>query len=890
MRVLRPILRRIGQLFRSTKDEGAPGEGPVEELWSPDRLEAKAGRFAAERGGTWEAAWREERLDLELSKAGLLAWSSAKSHIYDDFFVEVSLAFPPGEDYVAAGLMFRQVEDDDFYLLLLSSKGHVRLDVVFNGTPRPIVGWTEIPSRQAAPRAPAALGLVAQGSRFVVLVDGEWVAEAEDETNKVGSLAFAARTFETASGSPLRFSLTSILIESRKVEVEALRRRFTLAQAPDDGARRRLAETFVAIGHFLPAAVQMGKIAKRRPLAADELLLKAEIELRLGLLDDAAKSLDASLALDGGRAEAVLEKANLLYQRSLFPELRAFIEALPPDFASNARIALLLGHALSNLGDWAGAAAAYLNAAELEPGEPLLRKNAARALEMAGKVEAAAEAWLEAGKGFFASEERDELALAEANLARLDKAVKKRRTGANAAPSESGPVGNRHGTLKARSLFLAKKTNEALALAEDLIGEGSTDPVLFYLAGLIRAQRGEREKATAHYEGACRLAPDEALFAWRRAENLWLLGSPEARDIVEKALEGHPEDGWTLNLAARMDLELLAEAREDRVSAAEAKAPPEDDEHDPGAGPDTSGLAERIRGRLEAAIAALPAEKAPVFNLSEFLSIEGRQDEAIALLSRFDEDAEARNQAGNVRAREGQRCGSRGEDEAAERHYLAAEREYRAAIALDPDRSEYRENLASLYVELGRWTDAEDELRRILSGSPGPRTYLLAGNLAERLGDWPRAEATYRVGLDGFKGDRGLLMALGRLWILRRDWPKARDCASKLANSSPSSALRLEREILEASTDLLACSSCGRTWRVPRDLPAQSGANIRGMPPDEAPAGSCPACGRIYCIACAKEHLVDNRFTCPDNGEFLKLSDNRLRWLVREAMKGQGTG
>jgi len=888
MRVLRPILRRIGQLFRPSKDAGAPGEGPVEELWSPDRLEAKAGRFASERGGTWEAAWREGRLDLELSKAGLLAWSSEESHIYDDFFAEIGLAFPPGDDYVAAGLMFRQAEDDDFYLLLLSSKGHVRLDVVFNGTPRPLVGWTEIPSRQAAPRAPASLGLIAQGSRFVVLVDGEWVAEAEDETNKVGSLAFAARTFETANGSLLRFSLTSILVESRKVEVEALRRRFTLAQAPDDGARRRLAETFIAIGHFLPAATQMGKIAKRRPLSADELLLKAEIELRLGLLDDAAKTLDASLALDGGRAEAVLEKANLLYQRSLFPELRAFVEALPLDFASNARIALLLGHALSNLGDWAAAAAAYQRAVDLDPAEPLLRKNAARALEMAGDLEAAAAAWLEAGKGFFASEEGDELALAEANLARLDKAANKRRAGSKADLAKSLPIGNRHGTLKARSLFLAKKTKEALALAEDLIEEGSSDPVLFYLAGLIRAQRGEREKAAAHYEGACRLAPDEALFAWRRAENLWLLGSPEAREVVEKALDSHPGDGWTLNLAARMDLELLAEAREDRVQA--AQAPSGGEGQGPNENPDTPDLAERIRGRLEAAIAALPAEKAPVFNLSEFLSIEGRHDEALALLSRFDEDAEARNQAGNVRAREGQRCGARGEEEAAEGHYLAAERDYRAAIGLEPDRGEYRENLASLYVELGRWTDAEEELRRILSGSPGPRTYLLAGNLAERLGDWPRAEATYRVGLDGFAGDRGLLTALGRLWVLRRDWPKARDCASKLAATSPSSALRLEREILEASTDSLACSSCGRTWRVPRDLPAQSGANIRGMPPDEAPAGSCPTCGKVYCIACAKEQLVDNRFTCPENGEFLKLSDNRLRWLVREAMRNRGTG
>ena len=57
------------------------------------------------------------------------------------------------------------------------------------------------------------------------------------------------------------------------------------------------------------------------------------------------------------------------------------------------------------------------------------------------------------------------------------------------------------------------------------------------------------------------------------------------------------------------------------------------------------------------------------------------------------------------------------------------------------------------------------------------------------------------------------------------------------------------------------------------------------MPPDESPAGICPRCGKVYCIACRKDDLVENRFTCPDCGETLKLSDNRLRYLVRQYIK-----
>jgi len=857
VKVIRPFLSRIGALFRPSADTRTDGgEGPIEELWSPDRLDAKSGRFAEERGPTWASAWRDGRLDLELSKPGLLAWAPAESFTYDDFFVELSLLFPPGDDYVAAGLVFRQAEDDDFYLLLLSSKGYVRLDVVFNGTPRALVGWTEIPSRLASPRALASLGLIAQGSRFVILVDGEWVAEAEDETNRVGSLAFAARSFETLAVSPLSFSLSSILVESRKLEVEALRRRFTLVQVPEDAARRRLAETFVATGNFLAAAVQVDKIGKRRPLSAEELLLKAEIDLRLELLDDASAALDASLALDPHRPEAVLEKANLLYRRNLFPELRSFLEALPADFGHSARVALLLGHARSNLGDWAGAAAAYGEAARLEPEEPLLRLNEAQALEMSGDKKAAIAAWLEAGRGFFSRGETEELARAEATLARLDR---------------GGP---RHALIKARLLFLENKSREALALADQIIASGDDDAVVSYLAGLLRSKRGERAIAAVHYERACALAPDEALFAWRRAENLWLLGSPEARKRVEEALTRHPKDGWTLNLAARLSLESLAAAEpEEGLVAHETRA----------------ALVQETRRRLEAAVEALPGEKAPIFNLAEFLSIERRHEEALKLLAIFDDDPDARNQAGNIFARKGQDAARGASTEEAEASYMAAEREYRRALALDPSRAEFHENLAGVCVELGRWSDAEEEIRRALERGPGPRSYLLAGNLAELLGDWPRAEAAYRVGLEAFAEDRNLLLALGRYRLQRQDWKKARDCAASLAAKAPALAAALEAEIVAASTETLSCSSCGRDWLVPRNIPAQSGTNIRGMPPDEAPAGSCPRCGKIYCIACAKEHLDGNRFTCPDCGDFLKLSDNRLRFLVREAMKGQPT-
>jgi predicted RNA-binding Zn-ribbon protein involved in translation (DUF1610 family) len=162
---------------------------------------------------------------------------------------------------------------------------------------------------------------------------------------------------------------------------------------------------------------------------------------------------------------------------------------------------------------------------------------------------------------------------------------------------------------------------------------------------------------------------------------------------------------------------------------------------------------------------------------------------------------------------------------------------------------------------------------------------LLAGNLAKVYGDLPRAEAAYRLGLETLPEDPSLLAALGHTYLGLRKAAKAESIAQKLEALAPERASRLRSDILEATTEPLSCSLCGRAWRAPRDLPAQSASTIRAMPPDDSPAGACPRCGKIFCISCRKAELQDSRFTCPDCGEALKLSDNRLRYLVRESIR-----
>ena len=330
---------------------------------------------------------------------------------------------------------------------------------------------------------------------------------------------------------------------------------------------------------------------------------------------------------------------------------------------------------------------------------------------------------------------------------------------------------------------------------------------------------------------------------------------------MNTALALAPEDGWTLNLAGQEALE-----RGDLAAARKA---------------------------LEAARAALPDRAEPAINLADLESREGGTEAALAALASFPDDPACRNQAGNALARAAEAAREAGNEELAAEKLESATREYLHAASAEPDSAEYQTNLAAVYMELERYSDAESRIRKALDlGSP-PRALLIAGNLAMIYGELPRAEAAYRLALESPAAagrearpdDPALLAALGRCYLALRNSAKAEATAVRLEALDPARASRLRDEIAEATTEALSCSACGRTWRVPRNLPAQSASSIRGMPPDDSPAGACPRCGKIFCIACRKADLVDSRFTCPDCGETLKLSDNRLRFLVREGIR-----
>jgi hypothetical protein len=96
------------------------------------------------------------------------------------------------------------------------------------------------------------------------------------------------------------------------------------------------------------------------------------------------------------------------------------------------------------------------------------------------------------------------------------------------------------------------------------------------------------------------------------------------------------------------------------------------------------------------------------------------------------------------------------------------------------------------------------------------------------------------------------------------------------------------REELRARLDELCyrtieCDLCERSWKIPRDPPPAPTIRLFAMPPDDLPAGSCPDCGKTYCIGCAKKNLdPSGRFICPGCNHSLKLVNEGLKKIIHD--------
>jgi tetratricopeptide (TPR) repeat protein len=860
--------------------------GPDElsyERWTADFSDPECTRFSIKSENSHDANIRKRgrggALVLSLKKFNCLAWIENPLYRYADVVLEGRIRLDACGSYAAAGFMFRVVDESTYYSALVSSKGYFRLDLIRNGNPLALIGWTEIP--RALPEGGTGevftLTVIANGNRILMAINSLWAAEVRDSTIPGGRIGFMAASYETGSGEavpaealPMASSsssytaeafLEAFTVESRIIEVEAAYDYWSADDAPSDPQScLHLAETFAAMGRVEAALEQLrrgwekaaGPSSGGAPVSLScrstrELLLASRLALDLDQFAEAEEYVDACLELDGGFAEkreAILEKARLLYRTGRFVELKVHCEKAAADGFDDTELLSFLGHGFWELAEYGDAAAAYDRAFAVDGANGFAAKNAANTWELLGDRERALGRYLKAGRAFLAAGSYADLGTVVAKALALGPNNWEVHALAGKWAFGIEDWAAAEAEFEEAERLRLWETAEDGAHPSDL---PAPDPALVFLRGLLLIRKGKRAEALPLLEEAALLESEYPLFRFKLAENRFLLtgdaGDPKFRADLDAALSLDSENGWAHNLAAQAAL-----ARNDTDEAARRM-----------------GDALRLLGR----------ESAVRLNQAELLSRRGRTEDALALLdasSGEDPRGTMAHYAGNLLFWAGR--------------FEEADVWYRRAIIASPDDIAYLHDRASCLIELNRIGEAGEILARAHSLGPTPAILDQIAYIAVKKGEYPRAEAACNAALEIDAAYAPALLTLGAIYAARCRWDEAAVILRRLDSLPLEEGARKRRDELrarleEALSRLIPCAACGRSWRVSPPPEPVKPLRLFAMPPDDLPAGTCPRCGKTWCIGCAKQFLDDSgRFRCPDCGVSLKLSDEGLKKLV----------
>ncbi|MFP4489830.1 MAG: tetratricopeptide repeat protein [Spirochaetaceae bacterium] len=805
----------------------------VSEQWQSRFTHPKKARFKTEEGEKHRVRIERGYLSLELNSANLFAWSLNPRYRYRNFVMDLSFSFGSENGHSAGGALFRYVSEENYYYALLSNRGYFRFDVVFNGNPIPLIPWmkVEVPEPEETDEfGEITLRIIAHETAFAFFVNGEWIAELNDEMIDAGYVAFAGQNY--GEGDAARFYLYNFLIETRAVEVEVLYQRWVNYLEPEAERRYSLARRLYEMEQYAAALIQVKKACKSRDPNGEERFFLAEILIGLGMYEDALAQVEKSLEIKPDFREAQIEKANILYLLNRFLDAKEWIEGIIKNFPDHAPLHNLLGNTEFSLGKWESAAQWYEKSIDIEPDMPIIMLNAARAHDNGENRDRAVDLYRRAAEGFFRQEAYEEIPPVLSRMGEIE-------------PED--PV---MASLEGKIRFQEGNLPEAERIFIKQIEAGSAESDIHFLEGIIKMQRGAPGEAAGFFRTAVDLEPDFHLYRLRLAESLHLAGFPaDAKEELEKAVELMPDDGWTCNLAGLIALE--------------------------------GGENEKALAYLEKAYKALPEEREVQLNYSTVLFRLKGIETAEAVLT-LEKDPYILNHRGNLHT-------DSGDPEGGVEFYRRALEflpeepaflENMAGALLKAGRPVEAEEYVVRLLDTGE------------ESSPG--AYGIIAEVAQQKGEFERAAAALEHALELEPEVPGMRLSLLRLLTRRNNWEKAKEHLDLLETHTPEEALspserdkvsEFRQQVKRALEIHYECSSCGREWWVPKNAEMPEKVRLYGELPDESPAGKCETCGRVYCIGCARNHMRDGRFVCPHCEVNLKLSEGGLKYLAVEYAK-----
>ena len=853
----------------------------VEEKWIADFSKEKHARFSIKSDSSHDANLRKNlffsgySLVLALKKTGCIAWVEAQERRYRDLIISGSIRVDARGGYGAGGIMFRMVDDKTYYSLLISSKGYFRLDVMRNGMPLALVGWTELPLSPGAalnPDQSLDFSVIAYGSHIVILLRGRWAAEVNDSSILEGNICFTAASYET--GDPgyrvirevkdapdalytAEVFLESLTVDSRITEVSTLYEKWRDSPDIDPNVRLRLAETFTAMNQHNAALVQIRKSWETggHRKTQKELLLAGRLAQTLGLMGEAegyiSKCFEADVETPEGKL-ALVEMAKILYEGERFGELKDYCAEAVKVKPDDPLLFTFQGHSYWNLKEYKRAAAAYERAFELDRKNGIAAKNAANVYEVMGRKKEALARYLEAGIVFMQAGNYNDLGLLVPKLLSLGKDNWEARSlaGKWAFGVEDWKMAEEE-FAKAEALRKSKRPKP------------KKDGAQVFLEALLLIRSGKRREALPLLEEAASLEKDFPLFHFRLAENLFLLESkyddPKMLKELDAALTLCQEEssgkessvsdeglrGWIHNFAAQVAL-----SRGNLNDAA------------------------KYLEKAGKVLGDLPAVRV---NRGVLFYLQGSLDKALELLDgskQDDPDGIMANCSGNLLVRS--------------RRLEEADEKYRKALAVAPDNVEYLCNRAACLMEQGLYGEADELLAKAHAIAPGPGILEMISYVAVKKAEYPRAEQACRTALEIDPCHAPSLLSLGWILLTLGRQEECHEVLRRLDNLELVEAAAKGREELRSKLDdliykVVECAFCDRNWKILKDPPPVPALRLFAMPPDYLPAGSCPDCGKTYCIGCAKKNLdPEGRFICPSCSRSLKLGSEGLKKIIND--------
>ena len=172
--------------------------------------------------------------------------------------------------------------------------------------------------------------------------------------------------------------------------------------------------------------------------------------------------------------------------------------------------------------------------------------------------------------------------------------------------------------------------------------------------------------------------------------------------------------------------------------------------------------------------------------------------------------------------------------------------------------------------------------------APSPAILEMIGFVAAKKGEYPRAEQACLSALQMDPCHVPSLLSLGWILLSLGKKEEVNEVIQRLDKLSLKEDAAKSREELRSRLNELIyvtieCTSCDRSWKIPKDSPPAPAIRLFAMPPDELPAGTCLTCGKAYCIGCAKEILdSEGRFICPVCRRSLKLVNEGLKMIIHD--------